>query len=75
MVDCVCVCVELFCAGKEILDRRYEMIKDDIARGTVDETKAVGELNLDFGKVILVSHLGSYIRCGLPIQRRGTQSS
>lgn len=29
--------------GKQILDRRYEQIKDDIARGDVDETKAVGK--------------------------------
>ena len=33
----------LYNTGKEILDRRYEMIKDEIASGTVDETKAVGE--------------------------------
>lgn len=30
-------------AGKQLLDRRYEEIKDAISSGTVDETKPVGE--------------------------------
>lgn len=36
--------------GKQILNRRYEEIKDAISSGTVDETKAVGKLVfLDYG--------------------------
>lgn len=33
---------EISVTGKQILDRRYEELKDAISSGTVDETKAVG---------------------------------
>ena len=44
----------LMFAGKQLLEQRYEEIKDAIASGIVDETKPVGKNMLIF--VTIMSH-------------------
>lgn len=48
MCICICICCCYCCchccgAGKQILDHRYDLIKDAISSGSVDESKAVGK--------------------------------
>ncbi len=43
-LSCMCTFAGLYIIGKQIMERKVVALSEDIARGTVDETRAVGIL-------------------------------